>query len=379
MNNENIHIGVDARTIYRKERRGTGKSLIDLYIRIAKIRQDWEFIMYYDRKISEDPFSGMQNIRQTYIPMRGHRWHIWQQVILPLMTMKDRLALLHCPAQLSPVWKPVPTIVTVHDIIPLRFTEGISNLERVRIQRNIRKTLKSATKVLTVSEFSRQDLCNYFKVTNKKVETIHWAPEDNCQPSSKAEILRIRQKYFIDGPYAFAYGAIDPRKNTKRLIRAFAMWIKGGGKGKLAIAGIRPENEKLFREEAENSGIIEQVVFCGFVPEADIPPLLTGAECLVFPSIYEGFGLPMVDAMACGTPIIAADNTCLPEIGGDAALYINPFSAESIAEGIGTVMGNIGLQKQMKNIGFKQVQKFTWDKTAQTIINVFENVLNRKK
>lgn len=373
-----IKIGVDARNIYRHERRGTGKNLIDLYERIARIRPDWKIMMYHDRRISEDPFEDISNIFKTHIPVKGYRWHIWQELMLPLMTIKDRLDLLHCPAQLAPAWKPVPTIVTIHDIIPLRFPEGTSFSDRNRIQHNISRSLKSAAKILTVSKFSRKDLCDYFKVTDEKIEVLYWAPEDNCRPSPEADTLRVRRQYEINGSYAFAYGATDPRKNTKNLIHAFGRWVKEGGKGKLVLAGIRPENEAPFRSEAENSGILEQVIFCGFVPEDDIPALLTGADCLVFPSIYEGFGLPMVDAMACGTPIIAADNTCLPEIGGDAALYIDPFSVEKISEGIGKVMGNIERQKQMRTDGLKQVQKFTWNKTAQTVVNIFESVLNRK-
>lgn len=372
---DTIRIGIDARTVFCPERRGTGKNLVDLYQRMASARPDWEFIVYYERQGFENPYSGIRNIIPRRLTMSGSRWDLWQNLRLPLAAKLDGVDLLHCPAQYAPWLKLTRTVVTVHDIIPLRFPGNYGDVRS--IAQRLRRSLSVADAVMSVSQYSKRDIVDYFNADPEKISVITWAPEDESRVAMAADIAAVRKKYATGETYLFTFGATDPRKNTERVIRAFARWKNGGGDGRLVISGIRQSHEGPFREEARACGIESDVVFCGFVPDEEIPALLGGAACLLFASLYEGFGLPLLDAMACGVPIIASQTTSLPEVAEKAALYCDPESEESIAEAIGRFMMSEDLRTELRVAGLERVKEFTWDRTAGQVLEVFERVLSQ--
>ncbi|AJF06508.1 glycosyltransferase family 4 protein [Geoalkalibacter subterraneus] len=370
-----ITIGVDARTVFCPERRGTGKNLVDLYPRIAELRPDWQFVMYYEQEGFADPFSGIANISKKRIRMKGARWNLWENLRLPLAARSDKVDLLHCPAQSMPRLKLIPIIATIHDIIPLRFDAGGGGNAFKKSERVIRNSLLRSDAVLTVSHFSKSDMSDYFRVNGENIHVLTWAPDSQLCIATTGEIEQVRKKYGINKPYLFTFGATDPRKNTFRVIEAFARMKQNDVDGQLVISGIRDDRSAVYRQKAIAFGVEDDVVFCGFAPDSEIPALLCGAEGLVFASLYEGFGLPLIDAMACNTPALASNVTSLPEVAGDAVLYCDPLSVDSIACGMTEIMTCEKTRARLREQGAKKVKEYTWERTAKTVLNVFEKVL----
>jgi len=376
---ENITIGVDARTVFSPERRGTGKNLVDLYRQLAKLSPEWRFVMYYEREGYENPFADIPNIEICRLRCKGARWNLWEELALPWAAKRRGLDILHCPAQTAPRWKPVPTVVTVHDIIPLRMDDGTPAKQRLRLEKNIRRTMQSATHVFTVSEFSRQDIMDCFGHTGENLSVLYWAPDRQVRQVSPDEIERVLNRYQVAGEYVFAFGSTSPRKNTPLVIDAFAEYVRRNPdtRVKLLLSGIRSERfQSHFLSQVKALGLTDHVKNLGFVDDEEIPALLSGASLLLFMSLYEGFGLPLLDAMACGTPILCSDVSSLPEVAGRAAEYADPNSVSDMASSLERLLSDSERRAELSRLGRERVAGFTWEATARAVVSTFETVMS---
>ncbi len=370
-----MRLALDARNIYRPNRRGTGKNLIDLYRRIARLRPEWKIYMFYQLGSTDDPFDGFPNVVKIKMDIPGDRFDFWEQIRLPLASFFVRANILHCPANTAPRFSLIPFVVTIHDFnwLDPRFAKPSVG----RKAKNMIRAIHNAKKIITPSNYTKRQIVERFGIDSDKVIVNYWAPDSNCRyVEDKETVEKVRSKYGLNGDkYILAFGAIDGRKNTANLIRAWSLvQSRIRENHKLLIVGIQDEGRWIFDRLTKECRIDDSVILSGFVPEDDIAPLLSGSIGLCYPSLSEGFGLPVLDAFACGCPVVASNVTAIPEVGGEACIYVNPEDVWSMAYGIETLIKDEQLQVELKDKGKERLMLFDWDKCARTVIEVIESV-----
>jgi glycosyltransferase involved in cell wall biosynthesis len=366
-----LHVAVDARTVYAPTRRGTGKNLVDLYTLMARQRPSWRFTLFHQRE-ADDPFVGLPNVRAQRIDIKGDRLNLWQDVRLPLAAAMSGADVLHCPANTAPAWTTTPTVVTIHDLTPLDITPDAPATKAwvARVGRGARR----AKRILTPSDFTRRRLIAQFGLPAERITVNPWAPAQNCQRVDDSRVLAgLRAKYEIpDGhQYVMTFGAADPYKNTLGVLDAWSQIApEVAARSHLLIVGVQPVAQPRLREQAAARLDGRSYGLHGFVPEADISGLLSGASALCFPSRAEGFGLPILDAFVCGTPVITSDRTSLPEVAGDAAWLVDPDQPRTIADGIEGILRSPETRDRLRQAGDRRLAAFSWDRCAQTAAGV---------
>jgi glycosyltransferase involved in cell wall biosynthesis len=270
-------------------------------------------------------------------------------------------------------------VVTVHDLAFRRLPETAPQATQLWLAR-IDRVLRRAARIIAVSETTKRDLVELYAVPEERLTVIpHGVDPEVFRPAPPEEVQRVRHRFGIDGPYLLYLGGIEPRKNLPNLLRAYAgldsdrpsLVVAGGG------VAWNPEGgdalRQALRELPEETRA--SVVLTGYVEEREKVALLTGSLALVYPSLYEGFGLPVLEAMACGAPVITSSVSALPEVAGDAALLVEPDDPGEIERGIERVLGEPGLAEDLRERGFARVARFTWEETARRTAAVLHEAL----
>jgi glycosyltransferase involved in cell wall biosynthesis len=288
---------------------------------------------------------------------------LWEQIVLPVS--KETENVLWSPTNTGPIYAR-NHVITLHDIgvfpHPEWFAKSYVRWKRIIIPRIARR----ARIILTVSEFSKKVICKHLAVNPPKVKVVYNGVDtDHFKPASKKRIETVTQRHDVSGPYFLALGSLDPRKNFSRLIEAWNECVKQESLNNhtLVIAGGGNANFSTFKARADS----DSVKFLGYVEDEDLPPLYSGATSFFFPSLFEGFGLPVIEAMACGTAVLTSKTTALGEIAGDAAVKVDPASTEAIKEGMMEIIESASLRNSLIEKGFEKVKLFKWDGAAKKI------------
>jgi glycosyltransferase involved in cell wall biosynthesis len=299
---------------------------------------------------------------------------LWEQLAWPLLARKHRLDLLHSMAFVTPLVLPCPAVVTVYDLSFVHFPERFPPWQRLYLQNQTRRSCRQAQRVIAISEASRQDLQRQFAIPLEKIITIRPGVDPIYRPLPPAEVAAFRQSEQLPARFILHVGTLQPRKNIPILLAALARLgrpdlhlILVGGKGWLY--------EDIFREVA-SLGLEQQVHFTGYVDDRQLPLWYNAAAVLALPSVYEGFGLPIVEAMACGTPVVAACSSSLPEAGGNAAHYFNPADAAELAGCLANVLDHPAQAAEMREHGLEQAQRFSWQYAGQQTAAVYRQLLD---
>ena len=374
---DRIRIALDARQVFRAQPRGIGKTLIDLYAKLAERRPEWSFTMLHQQDEAVPRLAAIANVTRSRIDFAGlSRLGLWEQAVLPVAALAARADVLHSPANTGPRRSGVPGVVNIHDLIPLDMAPDAA--ETRDWLRRVRRVAGRARHILTGSEYTKGRLVEVLGVPADKVTVNYWAPDQAVRRVEDPAVLDAARGRYGLAPgeqYAFGFGAADARKNTAGLVRAYARLPDALRREfRLLLVGIQPEALGGFRELAAGLGLGGRALFHGYVPEADIPALLSGAAVLGFPSRSEGFGLPILDAFVCGSPVLTGNRTSLPEVAGDAAVLIDPDDADDLADGLRRVLSDEALRRDLRARGFARIKHFTWERTADTVAGVFERV-----
>lgn len=307
------------------------------------------------------------------------RWlaRLWYRLRLPLPVecWTGPLDLFHAPDFVLPPVKPkTRTLVTIHDLSFVRLPEMTMPGMSDHLNKWAPHSVNRANHVIAVSEATRQDLIELYQTPPEKITVLYHGVSPEFRPIDEASKLgAIRQKYQLGTqPYILSLGTIQPRKNYRRLIQAFAR-IKLDVS--LVIAGGKGWSYETIYNEAQKQGLAERVYFPGFVGEADLPALYSAASLFVYPSLYEGFGLPILEAMACGTPVIAARQSSLPEVVGNDGLLVDPYDVEALAAALTQLLEDPRLCQRLSQAGQARAAQFTWSDTATRLINLYEKIL----
>ncbi len=361
-----LTIGVDARLAFDEVRRGIAKTTIGLYRAMSIARPDWRFLMFYREGIHENPFADCPNIEARKIDIRGDRFQLWDRVRLPWANRRNGVDLFHSPSGVAPSHPLARIVATIHDLIPLDCRAEEANVQDWR--NNVERAARNARLIITASEHAKQRIVHHFRVPAEKIRIVHWAPysrADSIDPITNSVT-----------PYALHFGMSDPRKNTARVIDAWCrLPIALRERYQLKIVGVDPKGLDGFRRQIDSAGGAKSIELSGYREELEIRGLLAGAQFLAYPTLYEGFGMPILDAFAAGVPVLTAPTTSLPEVAGDAALYIDPNNTLSMTEGMAKLLADSELRYDLAQRGRTRVARFTWAATAETVAAIFEEVV----
>ena len=304
-------------------------------------------------------------------------YSIREQLQLPGILRANRIDLLHSPHFMLPLLRACPSIVTIHDVIYLACKEDLpSRLGRLYYRGMMAASVRVADRIITDSMFSRQDIIHHLKVTPKKVDVICPATGAEFQRVNNSDRLEeVRAKYGISGEYVLYTGIYKPRKNHAGLLRAFRCFLDAGGSAQLVFAGPADPAQAELRRLAEELDIDSKVVFTGFVEESDLPALYSAAHLYACPSLYEGFGFTVLEAMACGVPVVCSTETSLPEVAGDAALYADPRDPKQFGHALIRAWDDRELRMSLIQKGQDNVQRFSWARAAEQTLRAYHQVL----
>lgn len=277
----------------------------------------------------------------------------------------------------APPLVPCPVVTTIHDLAFEHLPETFKRRSWMQMRLTVRHTAKTAAHIITVSDYSRQDIIETYKISPARITVTPEAAPAVFTPASETEIQRVRRVYGIDDEYILAVGSIQPRKNLVRLMAAYSHLRRRSPHAKLPRLVLVGKCAWLYNETLRSIDELElqkSVTLTGYVPEADLPGLYSGSLCFVYPSYFEGFGLPPLEAMKCGAAVIVANKTSLPEVVGDAAVMVDPFNVEAIGAAIERVITDSPLRTSLQAKGLERAKLFDWRETARKTLSVYEKV-----
>lgn len=327
-------------------------------------------------------FAYPSGVRVTSVPL-AHRF-VWANLCVPLVTYREHFDLYHAVDNLSlPLFWPkgkTRYVLTIHDLIPLVFPNGVRARHRHYFRFAIRRLLRIADAIIVDSESTKSSMLERFSVPEEKLNVVYLGVDRfRFQPVNDQERIReVCQRYGIgENPYILFVGNIEPRKNLSSLIHAYAKLVKSRKcqhQIRLVIAGSVGHVVGDVLSLPSRCGVGDQVILPGIIRDDDLPALYSGASLFVFPSYYEGFGFPVLEAMSCGVPVVASNASSLPEIAGDAALLVDPHRQDDLCQAMQRVLTDEGLRQEMKQKGFARVELYSWEKTAQRTLQVYKKV-----
>jgi glycosyltransferase involved in cell wall biosynthesis len=317
----------------------------------------------------------LEHLKITQVPPRqpldGLKGHLWEQLVLPT---KLGQKLLWSPANTGPL-SVKHQLVTIHDASTLDHPEWFTPNFAALYGWLLPKLVRRVQGVLTVSQFAKDRLLYHSGVQADKIQVVPLAANQKFSPQPNHILKATKEKYTLPEHYLLSVGSLEPRKNLMGLLAAWLIFSNQYPDLRLAISGAKG---KAFRD-AGLGELPKSVQLLGYVEERDLPALYTGAVGFVYPSLYEGFGLPPLEAMACGCPVIVSNAASLPEVCGDAALYCDPHDPKDIAEKIKQLVENPSLQESLRQKGLEQAKRFTWEKCAQETLAVIQKVLEQPR
>jgi len=303
----------------------------------------------------------------------------WEQSLLPLYLGRLKIDVLHSPVFVSPLFLSCFSVVTIFDTTLFSFPKQHTIIKRLYFTKFIPHTVKKAARIITISESSKKDIVNILKVKPERVIVTYMGVDHKVFYPTSGASQKIERKYGIASPFILYVGKIEPRKNLASLVKAYHRIRSHYRSWKLVIAGSKGWGFQEVFATVAKLGLESEVLFTGYVPEEDLPCLYSAAELFVYPSSYEGFGIPLLEAMACGTPVITSNISSLPEVVGDAGILVNPTDIDELAFAIQSVLNSESLQKDMKFKGLKRAKLFTWEETARRTLQVYEEVYRERK
>ena len=305
-----------------------------------------------------------------YLPYRDFAINFLS--IFPLKELFNSYDLMHIPSNYCPVFNPEKTIFTLHDAFFMKFND--TNFDYLKMRQEVPTLMKKSKGIITCSYFSKIDIVETMGIDPKKIRVIYWGYNNNVfKPKDICEVSNIQKKYNLNNEYFLSYSCSSGRKNTDKLIQAFLLYLeKGGGKDLVLVWSNPPLEIKLI---VTNSQFNQRIHFLSQVDDIDLSKLLQHSVSLIFPSSYEGFGLPVLEALACGTLVLTSNNSSLPEVGGEAAFYLNDLSTQGILKGIMNLEDKLDERDKRVEKGLAQARKFCWKKTACDYIQAYKDFL----
>jgi len=358
-----MRVGIDTQSVVEKKT-GLGIYTKNLLQALKKIAPENEYIEFHSK-----------NRQDLSTPKR----FLWDQVGLLRAAKKAKLGLLHKPCFSAPIFYKGKLVLTVHDIIPVFLPHNLSFSSRFYYARWMPYTFGHADKIIAVSESTKKDLIKYFKLPSEKIMVIYEGSSfENSSIQVNEEIKQqIRKKYHLPKKFILTVSTLEPKKNLSFLVKCFyEVKKKFQFPEKLVIVGKIGWGTGPFFEQIKKYHLEKEIILPGYVDDEDLPAIFKMATVFVFPSLYEGFGLPVLDGLKLNCPVIASNSSSLPEIVGNAGILADPKNEKEWIEAIGAMLTNNSLRKKYMKLGLKRAKKFSWDKCAKRTLEVYNETLN---
>ncbi len=360
---------------------GVGHYTDALAIWLARTHPDheYELISPFDFSIeSSNGHPGPTNLNKRFMPVRSV-FRKWWLVGLPTLLHISPVDVFHGTNYCIPIFAPCPTVVTIHDLSLFSQAETHETANVTRGRRRMPLMARRASAIIAPSEWTRREIREYLGVHEDRIRVIPEAARETMRPCDKVEGARVLEKYLISFPYILFVGTIEPRKNLLTLVRAYDELLRTTDeRPHLVICGGRGWLESDVFALVDELKLSDMIHFTGYVDDEHLPALYSNAEAFVYPSLYEGFGLPPLEAMACGAPVITSNSSSLPEVVGSAGLTFEPRDWRALAKRMADVLGDQSLRDRMRSAGLKRAATFSWAKAADETQVVYDEVYRER-
>ena len=378
-----MRIGINALFI-RPGKMGGGEFYFRNLVK-ALIQTDRQngYIIYLNRKHLDSFDFTSENVKVIGCPILGasKMYRVfWEQLIFPRYLKKHKIDIVHSFSQTGLLFAPCRSIMTILDLQHHYYPANFSFVQLLYLKVMIWITSKRSDKIITISNNSRNDILNILKVTVDKVDVVYASSGFDNSPcfADESDKSRVRNKYMLNGEYILSVASLLPHKNLPRLIRAYSL-LPSNNENFLVLVGMQMKSLNQVEKTIRSVGLSNtRVKLLGYVPDEDLPALYSMAKVLVFPSLFEGFGLPLLEAMTFGCPVIASNATSIVEVVGDAAVLINPLDHNEIAEKISLLLSDPKMHDSYRQKGFERVKEFSWHRSAEKVLAIYENTLNQR-
>lgn len=368
-----MRIGIDCR-MYSTAFTGIGRYVLELTENIFKMDKENEYVLFFNNPEYHYFKQPHKNIKKVLADTP--HYSLEEQIKFPRVLKKEKLDLMHFTHFNAPIFYNKPFIVTIHDLTLSLFPgqKMTALIHRFCYHLVLRHAVKRAKKIIAVSENTKNDLHKYLKIKPSKVEVVYEGVNPEFKKKKDYKFELIRRKYNIQKPFLLYTGVFRSHKNLVNLIKAFNI-LKRNYKLdiNLVITGREDRFYPEVKDTVESLDLGRDVILPGLVSEEDLVMLYNVAALYVFPSLYEGFGLPPLEAMQCGLPVACSNASCMPEICGDAVLYFDPHDINDMAEKIHKLYTDAQLQKKLISLGYKHVKKFSWEKMTEETIKIYKS------
>ncbi|HEX7085514.1 MAG TPA: glycosyltransferase family 1 protein [Vicinamibacterales bacterium] len=372
-----MRVAFDARKIHDF---GIGTYIRNLLRQLARLDHESEYVLICQPGDRDLPASLGDNFVAAID--RSKPYSVREQISIPWAVLRSRATLFHEPHYvLPPLVARTRAVVTIHDCIHLRFPQYLPNRAALTYARTqMGSAARRAAHIITVSEASKRDILHFFPVPPEKITVIYNGIDDRfATPPPADEMQRVAERYQLEGRFLLYVGNVKPHKNLERLLEAFHLVRQTPGLEdvRLVMIGDEISRYSALRRAVHRNNLHKYVRFLGFLPDHMLPIVYRLASVFVFPSLYEGFGLPPLEAMASGTPVVTSNVTSLPEVTGDAAILVDPLSAEAIADGIRRVLTDRELADTLRSRGVARAREFSWERVAREVRRIYADVSAR--
>ena len=370
-----MHIGIDAHAIGAQQG-GNETYIRNLISALAELDQENQYTLYFSTATAADVWRNRYaNFGVRLLPPPTPLVRV--PLALAIELRRRPVDILHVQYT-APPFCPAPVVTTIHDLAFEHLPETFTRRGKTQLRLTVRRTARNAAHILTVSEFSRQDIINTYRLPPARISVTHNGCETQFSPhpTTDNEAAAIKQKFGIRRDYLLAVGSLQPRKNLVRLLRAYALLRTQHPdfQHQLVIVGRQLWLYQEVLREIQQQKFADDVIVTGYATDEDLPALYRSAVALVYPSLFEGFGLPPLEAMACGTPVITSQTSSLPEVVGKAAVLVNPYEEKELAQAIWTISNDVDLRAQLRRDGIKQAKQFTWRNAAEKTLAVYRAI-----
>lgn len=367
-----MRIALDCRTV-TAPKTGDRTYALNLARALAEVDKVNEYLLYTAEPTPLTQFEP-STISSVVLPSRLRS--TWTPIAFPRDLARRKADVAHVQ-YIIPVWSPCPIITTIHDVSFKRFPALFPPKHRILLNLLIPWSARRSAAVITGSEATRQDLIELYGIPPEKITVTPYAADDSFQPIDRAYAQQeVQRRLNVPTPFILSVGVLQPRKNLSRLVRAYNRIAKSLPHRLVLVGKQGWANEELSRAVAEApSG--KEPHFTGYVADEDLPLLYAAADVFAYPSLYEGFGLPPLEAMSCGTPVITSNVSSLPEVVGKAAMMVDPYVETSIADALQILLSDTALQSRLSRAGIDQAKQFSWARTARETIGVYQRVFQK--
>ncbi len=381
-----MRIGIDCRTILnpgKGEQAGIGHYTYYLVKTLLRLDKKNEYVLFFDSRMSCDKAQEFEqaNVKVKFFPFSQYRRFLpvsYSHLLITGAIMRERLDLYHAPATSVPLTYRGTSVVTVHDLAIYKYPKLFPGRQLLSTKLVVPRSIRRAKQVIAVSESTKRDVRQLFRIAEKRITVI---PEGFVKERAGKGVVDVREKYGLARPYVCFVGTLEPRKNILNLIKGFQSVanLPSMKKVDLILAGAPGWKYGNVIKAIKDSKYAGRVRYLGYLPHQDKLQLIEHASAFVFPSLYEGFGLPVLEAMSLGTPVITSRVSSLPEVAGTAAVFVNPHKFKDIGQAIVKIVGNKQLRDRIINEGHKRASQFTWDTVARETLKVYQGVFTDQK